>query len=197
MAGMSKTRRRNCKRKGLYSRDPGCPSPGRTPFVIGLHRPLRPEAHAGAVRAWLNQVAPGLANDQSIPGDGGRRLDRGLLVSDRTDTTEELNPMSLLHRGTETITVFPEETYTDADGNTGHPTLSGRRSGPCCGPADDLDGGCFGRIRDREQVPATARRIPRCPRRSEVELSGKASGTASTGSPGSTTALAVPLTLTT
>ena len=27
--------------------------------------------------------------------------------------------MSLLHRGTETITVFPEETYTDADGNTG------------------------------------------------------------------------------
>ena len=26
--------------------------------------------------------------------------------------------MSLLHRGTETVTVFPEETFTDADGNT-------------------------------------------------------------------------------
>src|SRR6476659_3999429 len=26
--------------------------------------------------------------------------------------------VSLLHRGTETVTVFPEETFTDADGNT-------------------------------------------------------------------------------
>ena len=25
--------------------------------------------------------------------------------------------MSLLHRGTETVTVFPEETFTDEDGN--------------------------------------------------------------------------------
>ena len=67
MAGMSKTRRRNCKRKGLTPETLAARLPDELRSFGAYTDPSDLRAHAGAVRAWLNQVAPGLANDQSIP----------------------------------------------------------------------------------------------------------------------------------
>ena len=97
--------------------------------------------------------------------------------------------MSLLYRGTEVVTVFPEELTTDADGN---PITRPGATGSC----SELSSSRSlrprmpsGRFRDRIEVPVTARRLtPACsvPNR---KSSGKASGTPSKENPGSTTAL--------
>ena len=105
--------------------------------------------------------------------------------------------MSLLHRGTETVAVYPEETTTDADGNTvTRPSSVGVVLRAVVQPVGTSTDGQDGRF---ETLASTAFGWSDTPVSSVLSRrsNGTASGGRSTENPGFTTALAVPLALTT
>jgi hypothetical protein len=73
--------------------------------------------------------------------------------------------VSLLHRGTETVTVFPEETFTDADGNTrNHPSSVGVVVRAVVQPMTSTEHQTVG-FETESKYRLRLVRIPRCPLR--------------------------------
>jgi len=97
--------------------------------------------------------------------------------------------VSLLHRGTETVTVFPEETFTDADGNTRtRPSFVGVVVRAVVQPMTSTEHQTVGFETESKYRVRLVGYSGVLGAQSQVDW--KASGTPSTEIPGSTTALA-------
>ena len=101
--------------------------------------------------------------------------------------------MSLLHRGTETVTVFPKDTFTDADCNTRtRPSSVGVVVRTIVQPMTSTEHRPWASRPNRSPGYGWSDTwVSSVPSNRSI---GNASGTPSTEIPGSTTALAVPLT---